>query len=96
MLPRCLDCGEGYGDSLFLWIDDELWEQIGCKPEDFLCAHCTIDRLEKIRSYAYLVAGVGEHKIYHNTKVILEQNGTREDATPVYPLGTMKKILKKQ
>lgn len=96
MSKFCLDCGEKYGESLFLWIPDELWKKIGCQEHDFLCAHCTIDRLEEIQSYAYLVAGVGEHKVYHHTKIILEQNGTREDATPVYPLRDLRKIFGKQ
>ena len=91
MLPRtCLDCGEGYGESLFLWLSDELWKSIGCEPHDFLCAHCTIDRLEKSRSYVYLVAGVGEHTINAaNAKICMEQNGLRKDSSPVYPLGSI-------
>jgi hypothetical protein len=88
----CKDCGEEYGNSLFLWLDDKLWEQIGCEPEDFLCAHCTIDRLEKFRSYAYLIGGVGTHSIRRgNVKIMMEQNGACQK-TPVFPLGTLPTI----
>jgi hypothetical protein len=92
MLPRCLDCGECYGDSLFLWLDDKLWELIGCRPDDFLCAHCTIDRLEKHRSYAFLIGGSGNHEIKRaGAKVSMTQNGAPQQ-TPVFPLGVIPTI----
>lgn len=94
---KCLDCGESYGDSLFLWISDDLWEKIGCKREDFLCAHCIINRLEKISSYAYLIGGVGHHTIQTaHTKISMEQNGGIFP-TEVHPLRynpISKKIIK--
>lgn len=71
----CLDCGEPAGESLFLWVSDEIWEKIGCKPYDFLCAHCIIRRLENIHTAAYLVVGSGEHIITGAaTRIIMHQN----------------------
>jgi hypothetical protein len=56
-MNKCMDCGARWGDTIFLWLGDDLWEKIGCKPKDFLCAHCIVDRLAKVTTYAYAVNG---------------------------------------
>lgn len=87
MHRQCQDCGAGYGSTLFLWVADSLWKEMGCKPEDFFCADCTVRRLEKIRSYVYAVDGVGTHHVKGSgTKIVMEQGGVRK-RVPVYPLG---------
>jgi hypothetical protein len=52
-MNTCMDCGAEWGDTIFLWVTDEMWAKMGCKPTDFLCAHCTVDRLQSITTYAY-------------------------------------------
>lgn len=87
MSHLCKDCGAEYGSTLFLWLADSLWKEIGCEPQDFLCADCTIRRVEKVRSYIYAVDGVGTHTVKGSaTKIVMEQNGAKR-RTKVYPLG---------
>ena len=62
-MPKCKDCNVPYGKTLFLWLDDKLWKDIGCKENDYLCAHCIIHRLERFTFAAYLIKGDGDHKI---------------------------------
>lgn len=73
----CIDCGERRGDSLFLWLSDELWDKIGCARTDFLCAHCTINRLNGICMAAYVIAGEGEHTINEANMAISAKQGHR-------------------
>ena len=60
---KCKDCSEEYGEHLFVWLADSLWKEIGCEPHDFLCAHCTIDRLDKIRNYVYIIPQEGKYHV---------------------------------
>ena len=74
MSRNCKDCGEPRGKSLWLWIDDKSWEKIGAKPDDFLCAHCIVNRLGGVMFAAYLVSGSGKHKIKAaNAKIEMKQ-----------------------
>ena len=59
----CKICGKPWGDSVFLWVDDETWEEMGLKPNDFLCAHCIVDKLGSVITAAYLIRGEGTHRI---------------------------------
>ena len=70
----CKFCGEPRGQSLFLWTSDELWAKMGLKPNDFVCAHCTIDKLSEIASYVYVIPGNGTHKIKaaNNSTIIMK------------------------
>lgn len=78
LMNPCKDCGAEWGDTIFLWISDELWKKIECDPKDFLCAHCIVDRLQAVTFAAYLVGGPGEHKIEAaNSKITMEQKTQR-------------------
>jgi len=60
---HCKKCGEERGANIFLWTSDELWSKMGFKEHDFVCAHCTIDALSEICSYAYLFNSEGNSQI---------------------------------
>lgn len=62
-LRKCKDCKEGWGEHLFMWLADSLWKEIGCKPNDFLCANCTLKRLDKGHNYIYVVPGPGKYTV---------------------------------
>lgn len=53
-IKTCLDCGQLYGQSLFIWVDDDLWKSLGLRRYDYLCSHCLINRVEKSNFYGYL------------------------------------------
>lgn len=63
VIPKCKDCNGPYG-PFFLWLDDELWKRIECESNDFVCAHCIIERLmERGIWYVYAAGGEGSHSI---------------------------------
>ena len=62
----CVDCGKArHGQGLFLWLPDHQWEQLGYEKDQYACAHCIINRVEKLEKdgeiwkYCTLVLDVG-------------------------------------
>ncbi len=71
MFPRkCLDCKDNWGNTVFLWLTEDLWEKIGCKPDDYLCANCIMKRIKTHYSYGYFVVGDGKHVLNYVGKDI--------------------------
>jgi uncharacterized Zn-finger protein len=60
----CKLCDAPYGHPFFfLWVDDEVWEGIGMKKDDYLCPHCTIDAIRSAGlTYGYLFFDRGDGK----------------------------------
>ena len=76
-MKHCLDCNGGYGDTIFLWVTDEIWNKIGCQPSDYLCSNCIIKRINKTfeMTYGHLVIGNGEHEIKRTgTKISIKDH----------------------
>jgi hypothetical protein len=62
-MKSCKICGKPWGDTVFLWVDDVTWKAMGLKSDDFLCAHCIVDRLSSVITAAYVIRGEGTHQI---------------------------------
>lgn len=70
----CKDCSANYGDGLFLWLSNKLWKQIGCSKEDYLCARCTINRLENLGiNFIYATRSFGKDEIWENFTIELQE-----------------------
>lgn len=86
-MKSCKNCGKAWGESIFLWVDDALWKAMGCKPTDFLCANCIVDKLRGVTTAAYLVKGEGTHQIKSaNATLRMKQKHRRVIATPHNPM----------
>jgi hypothetical protein len=59
-MKKCLDCGASWGDTIFLYVPDEQWKEMGLSFEDYLCAHCLVDRIKGIAGYCYAAFGRGK------------------------------------
>ena len=80
---NCKLCGKPWGETIFLWVDDETWKKMGFKHNDFLCAHCIVDRLKEVTTAAYLVKGEGTHEIkFAHATIRMEQKHRRVVAKP--------------
>ena len=62
-MQKCKDCPAHYGDTIFLWLDDKLWQEIGCHESDYLCANCILKRLAKVQMAFFVISGDGDHQI---------------------------------
>ncbi len=62
-MKKCKDCKSRYGDTIFLYLSDEQWKNIGCKPKDYLCSNCIMDRVNEVYglTVGYFVIGEKRH-----------------------------------
>lgn len=48
MRPKCVDCGNEYGERFFLWLPDIQWKSLGYTEDDYACPNCIVTQVNKL------------------------------------------------